>query len=196
MSEQEVAQESPKGQEGSDQQENSYDANELLKRVEQLEASKDRVLQESKEWKQKYWDLKNQSEKQQEEKLAKSENWKELLERERQKREQYEGQYQGLKKAVLQKDLHYQVAKLCPDAYDIEDVINSLPRDVIQINEQELSISNIDEAISLVKERKAHLFKKDKSLGQPNSRPSSDNGQKNEEQKKQAQMEAFKKFVL
>lgn len=150
------------------------DVAKLMERVERLEASKNRVEEESKSWKSKFQGLAKTVEDEKRVKLEETENWKELLEIEKNRRSDYEVQLRDTKKAVLQKELNFKVASLAKDAYDVGDVINSLPKDMIEINEEDLSINGISEAINSVRESKPHLFQRENKSGMTSSRPSGD----------------------
>jgi len=153
-----------------------FDGNEILARMEKLESTNNRLLEESKMWKTKYKGLSSDVEQRQQQELEKTENWKDLLEIEKNKRSEYETQLKETKKAVLQKELNFKVASLAKDAYDVSDIINNLPKEMISIDEESLSITGVDEAINFVREKKSHLFAKEKRSGMSSARPNGDNG--------------------
>lgn len=153
-----------------------FDVNEVLARMEKLESTNNRLLEESKTWKNKYRELSSDVEARQKQELEKTENWKDLLEIEKNKRAEYEAQLRDTKKAVLQKELNFKVATAAKDAYDVDDIINNLPKEMISIDEESLSVSGIDEAINFVREKKPHLFVREKKSGMPSARPEGTNG--------------------
>ena len=158
--------------------EEQVDVQALLKRVEQLEASKERILEESKQYKNKYRELRNNVETEQKQKLEESENWKELLDIEKNRAHTLNEELASTKKRVLKKELNFQVARYASDAFDVDDVINSLPKDMIEIDQESLSVKGVDTAVSFLKEKKPYLFNTGKKPGMASSRPVSDNGKK------------------
>ena len=75
------------------------------------------------------------------------------------------------KKATLKKELHYQVAKHATDAFDVDDVIKSLPKDMLEVDEETLAVKGVDQAVSFVKEKKPYLFDRQVKHGMANARP-------------------------
>ena len=71
----------------------------------------------------------------------------------------------------MQKDLNFQVASMAGDAYDVNDIVNSLPRTLLTLDEESESVGGIEEAINYVRENKPHLFKKDNKSGMTSGRP-------------------------
>ena len=154
----------------------SVDVNAVMERLQQLESSNQRILDESKSWKTKYQSLRGEVEQKESKKLEESENWKELLEIEKNKAHDLSVQMNHFKKETLKQKIHFETARHAPDAFDINDVINNLPRDILSIDEESLTVKGIDEAISVVKEKKPWLFNNKKTAGQTTSRPVGDNG--------------------
>jgi len=147
----------------------------LMERMEKLEATNSRLLEESKANKSKYQGLKSEVEAKEKEQLTDNEQWKELLEIEKNKRSEFETQLKETKKTVLQKELNFKVASSAKDAHDVTDIINALPRDLISIDDENLSINGVDEAVNKVRELKPWLFDTDKKSGQASGRPVVDN---------------------
>jgi len=157
-------------------EEQEIDVKSMLERLNQLEGSNQRILEESKGWKSKYQGLRTDVEQREAKKLEESENWKELLEIEKNKAHELNGQLSHFKKESLKQKIHFEAARHASDAFDINDVINNMPRDVLAIDEESLTVSGIEEAISLVKEKKPWLFDNKKAHGQTTSRPVGDSG--------------------
>ena len=158
------------------QETNEVDVKSLMERLNQLESSNQRILDESKQWKTKYRGLKEEVEQKESKKLEDSENWKDLLEIEKNKAHELATQLNHFKKETLKQKIHFEVAKHAPDAFDINDVINNMPRDILSIDEEALTVKGIDEAISLVKEKKPYLFNTKKNHGQTTQRPVGESG--------------------
>lgn len=160
----------PEGQEVDQKPEIDLEA--LMSRVEQLESSKNRLLEESKEWKGKYQGLKQNVEKETESKLAENEQWKELLELERNKVHELSSKVKNLSTATMQKDLQFKVASLAKDAYNVDDVITSIAKTgMLKKDEETGSISGIEEAYNTVREQKPYLFNTAKKSGMDTGKP-------------------------
>ena len=155
---------------------NSGNTEDLLKRVEMLERTNTRLLEESKGYADKYRSLRDGVEKEKKQKLEQEENWKELLDIEKNKTHDLAQSLETTRKQVLMEKLHYEVAKHAKDAHNVDLVIKAIPRDMISINEEDLSIKGVDDAISFLKEKESYLFDHKKSTGQPSLRPSANSG--------------------
>lgn len=155
-----------------------FDMDKVMARLEQMEKTNERLLEESKAWKQKYKGLNSEVEQKQRADLEKTENWKDLLEIEKNQKMELKNQLVDTRKAVLQKELNFKVAKVAGDAYNVDDVISSLPRDVLAIDEENLSVSGVSEAVNYVRENKPYLFQKDNKSGMSSARPKGESGKK------------------
>lgn len=140
------------------EQKQEIDVDALMARLEKLESTNSRLLDESKTNKSKYQNLRSEVDTQERVKLEESENWKELLDIEKNKAFELQEQNKKIKYNVLQNKLNYEVARQCPTAYDVTDVIGSLPKDLLQIDEENLKIDGIREAVEHVMKSKPHLF--------------------------------------
>lgn len=154
----------------------SMNVEDVLKRVEMLERTNQRLLEESKGYADKYRGLRDGVEKEKKQKLEQEENWKELLDIEKNKNHELNEVLMSTRKQVLQERLHTEVAKHARDAHNIDLVIKALPRDMVSIDEETLEIKGVSDAINLLKEKEFYLFDQKKNSGQPNSRPSAVNG--------------------
>jgi len=153
-------------------EENKIDVDSVVKRLEQLESSNSRLLDESKGWKEKYQSLKSSQEQIKEQELAENEQWKELVEMERNKRHELETTVSQLKKRTMQTDLKYKVASLAKDAYDVEDVIVNISKTgMLDIDPETGSIAGIEEAYNKVRNEKPFLFNTAKKSGMDPGRP-------------------------
>ena len=150
------------------------DVKALLARMEKLEQTNNRLLEESKTNKAKYQGLRTEVEEKEKAQLTENEQWKELLDIEKNKRSEYETQLRETKKSVLQKELGFKVASVAKDAYDVNDVIGALPKDLLSINEEDLTVTGIDEAVNMVREKKPWLFNTEKKSGMTSARPVAD----------------------
>lgn len=153
------------------------DVKSLMARMEQLEQTNQRILDESKQYKNKYRSLRDEVESKEKQKLEESENWKELLDREKNEKSQLAEMVKTYKSKTLKQNINFEVARLAPNAFDINDVINNLPKDMLQIDEENLSVKGIDAAVNYVKEKKPFLFNTKQASAMVTDRPNADNGQ-------------------
>jgi hypothetical protein len=150
------------------------DVKTVLEKLNQLEQTNARLLEESREYKTKYKGLRGEVEQKEKEKLEAQENWKELLEIERNKAFELQEKFKQTKKQTLKQKLNFEVARLAQGAYDINDIITALPQDIIQIDEDNLEVKNVDQAVAYVKEKKPYLFNAKQSTGMIDGRPRTD----------------------
>lgn len=145
---------------------------ELFKTVEQLKSSNARLLDESKGWKEKYQSEKTKQEKEHEAKLSENEQWKELVEIERNKRFELESKVKDLSTVSMQKDLQYKVASLAKDAYNVDDVVTAVSRSgMLEFDKETGSIRGIEEAYNKVREEKPYFFNTAKKSGMSAGNP-------------------------
>ncbi len=130
----------------------------LQARLEKLESTNERLLNESKTYKNKYQGLRNDVETKQKTQLEESENWKELLDIEKNRAFELEEKHKSMQKNVLRQKLNFEVARHAKNAFDVNDVINSLDRNSLHIDEENLEVGGIKEAVELVMKSKPHLF--------------------------------------
>lgn len=152
----------------------TIDVEALAKKVEQLESSNSRLLDESKTWKEKYQGVKSEREKDTEAKLTENEQWKELLDLERNKVHELSAENKSLKTRGMQTDLRYKVASLAKDAHDVEDVVTAVAKSgMLSMDAENGSISGIEEAYNKIREEKPHFFntakKSGMSMGSPDN---------------------------
>ncbi len=127
-------------------------------KMQQLSNTNERLLNESKANKNKYQGLKAEVDAKEKQQLIDSENYKELLEIEQNKLFDNQEKMKALKKKVINANLRSEVAKYAKDAYDIDDIINSLPKDMLNVDEENLIVNGIEEGVSQVRKNKSHLF--------------------------------------
>lgn len=138
--------------------------------IDQLSSSKERILAESKDYKSKYSELRTTVEAAEKAKLEESENWKELLEREKNEKFELQEKWKNLRQQTVKANLQFKAAQLAADAWNIDDVINSMPSDAIEIGE-DLSVAGIENAINAVREAKPYLFKQEQAASMVSSNP-------------------------
>lgn len=143
----------------------------LVSRMEALEQTNKRLLEESKHNKEKYVNLRSEVEQKEKVKLEESENWKELLEIEKNEKFELASKLKQYKKDSIQKDLQFKVASLAKDAHDVSDVIRSLPKEMLSIDQETGSISGVEEAYNTVRQQKPYLFDTQRKSGMTADRP-------------------------
>lgn len=161
-----------------DQKPQEVDSEKLMAELEKLKATNQRLLDESVQYKNKYKEVKESVEKQTKQKLEEEENFKALYEQTEKKFYETQNQLNDYKKQILKKDLAFKVANVAKDAYDIDDVLNRLPREMLKIDEETGEVSGVDEAVSYLKEKKWYLFNQQKNTGMSDQRPKNDSGKK------------------
>lgn len=143
----------------------------IVEQNEQLRNTNDRLLAESKENKIKARTYRDEIETQEKKKLEENENWKELLDREKNEKHDLLNQVQHIKKQTLAKSLSLEIAKYAGDAYDMNDIISALPEDKIETDEDRLEFTGVSEAVATLRESKPYLFKTKEIPGTVGSRP-------------------------
>lgn len=146
----------------------------LLERVSQLEKTNERILDESKQYKSKYQNLKNEVSEKERTQLEESGNWKELLEKEKNRARDLELQTADLKKKTIKSNLRSEVARYATNPLYLDDVINNLPSDLLEMDEDNLTIKNVAEAVEVVKSKKPDFFKTTAASGMVSGRPTAD----------------------
>lgn len=140
--------------------------------IESLSSSKERILEESKDYKTKFNSLRTEVEGAERLKLEDSENWKELLDIEKNKNFDAQEEMKTLKQRTVRSNINLAVSRLAPDAHDTEDLMKLLEFGDMQINE-DLSVSGLDNLVKGIRESKPWMFKDQTAPGQVSSRPGS-----------------------
>ena len=153
-----VEQEVPTDTAPVESQEQTVDVEALMSEIEKLKNTNIRLLDESKANKGKYQTLRTEVDTKNQTDLESNENWKELLDIEKNKNHETSSKMKDMKQKVMQANLHAEVAKNAGNAFDVNDVINSLSKDLLQVNDENLRIEGIKEAVEDVRTRKPHLF--------------------------------------
>jgi len=153
--------------EGQDQQpeqvtEPAVDVEALVQRVEALENSKDRLLQESKQWKAKYQSVKTEAENKEHEAMAQNNDFKGLYEKTINQVEELKNQLVQEKKSKLEAGLKYEVAKHGKDAEDVDILLAAVKtkkRDVVGFDADAGAWQGVDSAIDELRKTNPGLFK-------------------------------------
>ena len=147
---------------GAEQQEvnQEIDVKALMAEMDKLRSTNERLLNESKQNKAKYQGLRTEVDSRQQKSLEENEQWKELLEIEKNKSFEVQEQMKSMKQKVLQSNLHAEVAKHAKNAFDVNDVVSNLQskKDMLNIDEENLRVDGIKEAVEIVMKEKPYLF--------------------------------------
>ena len=133
--------------------------NELRSQFESLSASKDRILNESKDNKSKYQSLRKEAEDKERTDMEAKEQWKELLEAERNKSYELENKYKSVQKKAVLNNVNFEVSRLAQDAFDANDVINSLRLTEDNIDVETGEVKGISVMVDDLRKNKPYLFK-------------------------------------
>ncbi len=147
------------------------DVNSLQEQLNQLKQTNERLLNESKENKNKYRALRDEVEVKQQKNLEEDERWKELLDIEKNKNHEITSKLDSMINTALKKEVQFEVAKYASDAYDLNDIVSNLPSDLVKVDKENLSVAGVQEAVAKIKEQKPHLFKPEKPAQMIGNRP-------------------------
>ena len=136
--------------------------------LQQLKATNDRLLAQSKENADKYRAIRDKQSAREKLDLEEKENWKERLDIEKNDKMTLQEQFNSLRKETLKKDLNYSVAKLIDaplaQGASIDDVVDHvLKTGILEMNDQESGFNNIAEAYAQVKDSKGFIFNNSKA---------------------------------
>jgi hypothetical protein len=143
----------------------------LQEKINQLEASKERILVESKDHASRYKKLRGEVENKEKARLEEQENWKELLELEKNNSFEQAERLKNLQRTSLKQALNFEVARYAGSAHDINDVIAALPVDMISVDENTMQVSGAKEAVEFLVKEKSYLFKSNDTPRMVNNRP-------------------------
>ena len=155
----------------------SVDVSEVLKRIEVLESTNKRLLDESKNWKNQAIDLKSKFDEAEKIKIEKSGDEKAQLEFERKQREKVEGENKKLKSKTLEDRIRSTVSKYAKDVHSLDDVLNqSQFKDILKngIDPENLTIDEdaAKDYVNKVLEAKPWLRKNSSQPGVDTTKPS------------------------
>lgn len=154
------------------------DVGEVLKRLEQLQGSYDRVLEESKSNKSKAQEYRSKLEEAEKKKIDESGDVTKQLEYERKARADKEGEVKELKNSILTQKVRETVGKYAKDVHDLDDFLNQPNFSHILkggIDKEKLSVDEnaAKDYVNKVLEAKPWLKKHTQSAGVDSTRPNS-----------------------
>ncbi len=149
----------------------TIDVEALVKKMEVLESTNNRLLEESKSYKDKYRQVRDAVEQDKTAKLEQDENYKELLDIEKNKRSEIEQQLLDAKKKSMKKDLNFKVASMAKDAANLDVIMKVLPKEHLAIDESTGDFTGVEEALNSLRQSDPYLFQQNKSTGMTSKRP-------------------------
>lgn len=153
--------------EGQKDQPNDLQAqlSKMQEQIANLEASKQRILDESQTWKNKFQEIKGKNDEEEKQRLLKEGKHEELLEKYKNEAHKWKSDFSELRKSVVDRTIDNEILKSASDAYDIKDLRNNFSPDVIKIGE-DLNVSGIKDEIERLRKDKPYLFKASKTANQ------------------------------
>lgn len=154
------------------------DVGEVMKRLEQLQSSYDRVLEESKSNKSKAQEYRSKLEEAEKKKIDESGDVTKQLEYERKARTDKESEVKELKNSILSQKVRETVGKYAKDVHDLDDFLNQPNFSHILksgIDKEKLSVDEnaAKDYVNKVLEAKPWLKKHTQSAGVDSTRPNS-----------------------
>jgi predicted nuclease with TOPRIM domain len=143
----------------------------LQEQVNALKSKNERLMDENIQIKGKYKKARAERDEDELNQLKEGGKLPEYVDRLNNRIKALEGENKSLKTTSLSNQLRVEVTKYAGDAYDVEDVVRSLPKDVMRMDEESLSFSGVQDAVSMVRELKPHLFNTRPVTGMASGRP-------------------------
>ena len=151
------------------------DADELMNRLELLENSNKRLLDESKSWKAKYQGVRSEVEEKQTQQMAEANDFKGLYQKTLEQVNELKEEVKNGKRESLQSTLKYEVAKNARDASDPDLLLAAIQlkkKDLVGFDREAGTWKGVDGAIEELRKEVPGLFTQDKP-GMVNGRPQS-----------------------
>ena len=171
MSEKVIAEEQAQKPEGEEK--GTIDVEALAKKLERLESSNQRLLEESKSWKAKYQGIRSEVEERESEQMKEANDFKGLYQKAMEKAQSLEEALKEEKRGALESTLKYEVAKNARDAEDTDLVLAALKmkkKDMLGYDREQGVWKGVDEAIEDLRVTNPGLFVKEKP-GMESGRP-------------------------
>lgn len=150
----------PEGEQAREQLPN-VDVKGLISRLDQLEKSNARILDESKMWKSKYQSVRTEVEQKEKEVLEQNNDFKGLYERTLAQVNELKGQVTSLTEDKYGTALKYEVAKYGKDAEDmeiLEAAVKTKKRDLVGIDKETGQWRGVDLAVEELRKSHPGLF--------------------------------------
>lgn len=155
--------------------EQKVDVDALTNRLDSLEKSNQRLLDESKTWKSKYQNVKSEVEQKETEVLAQNNDFKGLWEKSEAEKQVLRDELVETKKSGLETSLQFEVAKYGKDAEDTDILLAAVKtkkRDVLGYDKDSRKWQGVDVAVEELRKTNPGLFL-NTIPGMENGRPQS-----------------------
>jgi len=156
-------------------EEPKVDVDDLTARMERMEASNKRLLEESKTWKTKYQDVRTAADDKITGDLQRQNDFKGLYEKSQATNEELRVDLLETKKAGLETSLQFEVARHGRDAEDVDILLAAVKtkkREVLGYDKEAKKWEGVDQAIEELRKSNPGLFKSN-VVGMENGRPQS-----------------------
>lgn len=160
-----------KGSEGSKP---NVKVEDLMAEIQQLKASRDRILEESKGYKNKYQEVAGALDAIEREKLEKEGKTEEILLKERDEKAKLMESLKALKSKTLKANVVSTLAKLAKDAHSIDDLLSLKQASMIEYDEESLEPlqETVEKFVNTLREEKPYLFGSKKVTPMADGKPS------------------------
>lgn len=160
---------------------NTNGSNALLERIEKLEATNKRLLEESKGFKEKYKSVATEVEEKEKKIALEKGDLQKLLEMERNKVQQVSGEAQKLRESVLKSTIRQTVAKHAVDVHDHDDLLNQpsfshILKEAIDPENLTVDEDKVKEYVTEVLKAKPYMKKNSQMPGVVTKKPGMANG--------------------
>lgn len=142
-------------------------------KYEELMGSKERVLNESKDWKSKAQEYKAKLESIEEDKLRQKGETQKILEKREQELATLKERLETMNKSTLKSNIKAAVARVAKDAFDIDDLLKTDQASMIEYDPESLTPTSesVEKFLNAVREVKPHFFGASKLPGQGAAKP-------------------------
>lgn len=140
--------------------------------IENQKSTNNRLLDESKDFKNKWNTSQSELDKANTDKLESEGKTSELLTAEREKNGKLTTEIVDLRDSTLKSNFRTEVGKYAKDAHDIDMILKiSDNRDLMKIDDSDLSVTGVEDFVNKARETHPYLFQKGKIAPMENGRP-------------------------
>ena len=175
------------------------DINKVMAELNALKSSNERLLAESKGWKEKYQFASNEKTSIEKQKLEKEGNFEQLLDQERKEKDDLSKRLRDREKSLLKTQARALLGEVAKDAHDVSDLLRLEEVSMLQYDEENLSVvkESVDKFVAAVREKKPWMFGEKKIPSQADGKPTQSTGQKSfgnmtAKEREQAMKDSFK----
>jgi hypothetical protein len=161
---------------GGEGQPKPVDATELQSVVEQLKKSNERLLAESKDYKQKYQAIKGEIDNREQSTALEKGDYQKMVELERKKSSELAAQLERMKEVTLKQAIRGTVAKFAQDVHDVDDLLNQpkfthILKEGIDLENLSVNEDKAKEYVNAVLSEKSWLKKSPNQAGAMTKKP-------------------------